>query len=1254
MTMFRGLTRLFMGVVMAQLIACGGGDKDDGGNQTPNHPPAAAFTSSSSAVAGSALAFDASASTDPDNDTLTYGWDFGNGQRGGGEKIAAVFDAPGTFTVKLTVWDRRDGIAEATREITVSAGPTANGSVDSIVVARDVDGALLAGVTVTVVGGTASATTDGDGRAVIATPRGVPAVLRFAKSGYAAQVKRADVPSDVDGSYLEVTMRTRDGATTLANAAAGGTLTGRDGARVTFLPNTLVDSSGNAVSGAVDVAMTPIDVVNEVGAFPGRFEGLRATGEQGVILSYGTVEFGLEGLAGGVQLAPGKHATIEIPIYTGLNMQGLPLQVGDTIPLWSLNERTGGWTEEGVGTVVAGDQLGSFALLAEVTHFSWWNCDDFAVPAKPKPKCLVDTDHDGNLEDLTGTGFCWHYGTGPEATPTPFLVDRPGIGSFGVVAPTQPPAYAVSATTPVGGGVVLPIPANTDITLRSYAMNGTLFGTTIVNLAAGVEQDVVVVLDEVQENPGTLAVAMPYDEAFRINARNEVDRFTFTAEADAAFSVRVSRSAGSAMDGRVRVLDAAATQRAAADFGELDFGTTLSTGSGGTFTVEITGIANVPGSYRLELEPASIPSGCENPSSLTLPSTTADLDIDGATTLCFGVNLAADAALSITSGNHPGYNGTVRVFGPGGEQIAVDAVDTNAAVELRVAVAQAAQYRIEIANTQSTAGSIEELVIETLTPAGVITAPNSITYTSASTPSNERWYIVKRASPTSPVAVSLNGNGTTQGMNIFPGDLTAFGSGVSVRIAPPSELTHALVRVYRQNPNSAWNFTLSGTTPTEVPFATDIDLNASGDGLVAVYTLTATPGQRVSMGVQENSGVNPVANIFAPTTGAQVNPTMQNRVYTLADGGTYTLVVSNFGPSSGAFQFRINAVAAAEAVTLGGTVERDVTLALGEIRLYSFNLTQAQVVAIAMSSPDPIDVDAVILGGNVYDGFAKLEFGTPPRTAFSGARYVQQSAAANLIVYSPSRSVGEATGSFTVQLHAPTSSMATIAQLLSQTIAPGALRTYAYEIPADAKYMLCTQYDGGAQNFNSAVWGPTAQFTNYFGDIISNFSVVDGRMEVIDDLRAGTNKLSITSLTNASATVDVSARLIWVSDAVALTVGGAATPGSASWGCERKYYTFAGVGGQAYEVRLTALFDGSVRVRKLPPNGDYSVRTDPPFSDNNLGGTPVDFVDGDQEVVAFTIPATTQFGDGTYVIEVDPAGDVTGSFQLRVLAAPVP
>ena len=111
----------------------------------------------------------------------------------------------------------------------------------------------------------------------------------------------------------------------------------------------------------------------------------------------------------------------------------------------------------------------------------------------------------------------------------------------------------------------------------------------------------------------------------------------------------------------------------------------------------------------------------------------------------------------------------------------------------------------------------------------------------------------------------------------------------------------------------------------------------------------------------------------------------------------------------------------------------------------------------------------------------------------------------------------------------------------------------------------------------------------------------------------------------------------------ALAVG--ASDGGSIAPCERRYHTFAAVVGQAYTVRVTAGFAGSVRVRKLPPNGDVTARADPPFSDSNLGGTPLALAAGVERIVAFTIPGDSLHGSGTYVIEVDADGDATGAIR---------
>ena len=68
--------------------------------------------------------FDGSGSSDPNEDVLTYSWDFGDGARGSGITTTHVYEAAGTYDVTLTV---NDGSAEATSGGSARVGSTLDG-----------------------------------------------------------------------------------------------------------------------------------------------------------------------------------------------------------------------------------------------------------------------------------------------------------------------------------------------------------------------------------------------------------------------------------------------------------------------------------------------------------------------------------------------------------------------------------------------------------------------------------------------------------------------------------------------------------------------------------------------------------------------------------------------------------------------------------------------------------------------------------------------------------------------------------------------------------------------------------------------------------------------------------------------------------------------------------------------------------------------------------------------------------------------
>lgn len=89
-----------------------------------NRPPAIVLTvSTNEPFVMSDLALDASATTDPENDPMTFEWDFGDRTRTTGPLVSHMYRQMGDFTVTLKVSDNHGGVSLATRAIHVLNAP---------------------------------------------------------------------------------------------------------------------------------------------------------------------------------------------------------------------------------------------------------------------------------------------------------------------------------------------------------------------------------------------------------------------------------------------------------------------------------------------------------------------------------------------------------------------------------------------------------------------------------------------------------------------------------------------------------------------------------------------------------------------------------------------------------------------------------------------------------------------------------------------------------------------------------------------------------------------------------------------------------------------------------------------------------------------------------------------------------------------------------------------------------------------------
>ncbi len=126
-------------IIVVALIAGGVGAaylrglfREGTGPAAANHPPKASFIikNSYSIQYGKPVNFDASSSSDPDGDPLTYSWDFGDGATDSGKVVSHTYNTAGNFIVRLIVNDGRGGTNETSRVVKINHIPIAKISIE--------------------------------------------------------------------------------------------------------------------------------------------------------------------------------------------------------------------------------------------------------------------------------------------------------------------------------------------------------------------------------------------------------------------------------------------------------------------------------------------------------------------------------------------------------------------------------------------------------------------------------------------------------------------------------------------------------------------------------------------------------------------------------------------------------------------------------------------------------------------------------------------------------------------------------------------------------------------------------------------------------------------------------------------------------------------------------------------------------------------------------------------------------------------
>lgn len=144
------------------------------------------------------------------------------------------------------------------------------------------------------------------------------------------------------------------------------------GTKVTF-DGAFQDENGNPYSGSVSVAMYHLLPGNQNidKLMPGMLYAQTKNNQEAVLETFGMLNVELRG-SGGQKLNLMEGHTAEITMKIDDSQTGT---APSSIPLWHFDEAKGYWKEDGEATKVGNNYVG------EVSHFSWWNCDQYSSTA---------------------------------------------------------------------------------------------------------------------------------------------------------------------------------------------------------------------------------------------------------------------------------------------------------------------------------------------------------------------------------------------------------------------------------------------------------------------------------------------------------------------------------------------------------------------------------------------------------------------------------------------------------------------------------------------------------------------------------------------------------------------------------------------------------------------------------------------------------------------------------------------------------
>jgi len=189
------------------------------------------------------------------------------------------------------------------------------------------------------------------------------AYIKATKAGY-MNGSRAVVPSSNGANDIQITLLKKN---TIATVASGTTseVSLPNGSKVVFQGG-YIDSSGNSYTGQVEVSMHYLQPNQETtfSQMPGMLFAQDISNNARSLETYGMLGINLYSPSGEqLNIAENSPASLTFPV--DVSTPNAP----ETIALWYFDELVGYWKQQGLATKTGNE------YVAEVTHFTWWNCD---------------------------------------------------------------------------------------------------------------------------------------------------------------------------------------------------------------------------------------------------------------------------------------------------------------------------------------------------------------------------------------------------------------------------------------------------------------------------------------------------------------------------------------------------------------------------------------------------------------------------------------------------------------------------------------------------------------------------------------------------------------------------------------------------------------------------------------------------------------------------------------------------------------